>query len=269
MTPLLRFSARILPVRALRAPAVFLARLAGGGALLDAAAMAIGPLELGPPVRVETAVTLKRSRVALVTTAGLFIKGEAPLRESHYSGDFGYRIIPRDIALSRLAIGKSAIDRRLASLDPNIVFPIERLKELKDRKEIGEVAMNHYSFSGWCDDYGPLAGGSAKEVARRMRYEGVDKAVVIAASVLSQESAVIVQRVIESEGIPTVSIVYGRRAAEALKPPRCVVLEGAPLSRSEEYLDKDAQRDLLLKMVRKFEPHAENVAHADKAPLKS
>lgn len=267
MNPLLRFLSRTIPVRALKRPAVLFARLAGGGALADAAA-SLGSLELGPSVRTETAVPLGRSRVALVTTSGLFVRGDAPFRETNWSGDFGYRIIPRDTAPSRLTIGRAAIDRRLVLLDPNIVLPIERLKELKNENEIGDVASLHYSFSAWCDDYSPLAGGSAKEVARRMRYDGVDKAVIIPASLLSQESAVIVQRVIESEGIPTVSLVYGRGAAEALKPPRCVVVQGAPLSRADEYLDKGAQRELLSKLLAKFEPQAEKAANAGKSSLK-
>lgn len=194
------------------------------------------------------------SKVALVTTGGFYVKGQEPLKEQKFHGDFGYRILPRDITLSRLSIGRTLLDHRLPLLDPNILLPIDRLKELKEEGVIKEVALNHYSFSGFCSDTEPLTGGSAKEVARRLRYEGVDKTIVIAASILSQETAVQVQRVIEEEGIPTVSLLYSADAAKNLKPPRALILpQSSSLYRLEEYLDKAAQKKLLLALLRQFE----------------
>ncbi len=271
MKPLLRFFARILPLRRLRAPAVFLARLVRGiapGLEADAFVSALGYPELGPSVRIENHVALKRSRVSLVTTAGFFVKGDLAFREGPLYGDFTFRVIPRDMPPARLALGKAFLDRRLPLLDPNIVFPIERLKELKAEKVIQEAALYHYSLAAYCGDTDPLVGGSAKEIARRMRYEGVDKAVILPASRLGQEAAVRVQRVIEEAGIPTVSVLYSKAAAEALKPPRCVILENRPLARSEEYLDRETQKELLLKLLRKFEPFGETSPHGEPAALK-
>jgi D-proline reductase (dithiol) PrdB len=201
----------------------------------------------------ESQVPLRDSKIALVTTAGYCVKGQEPFREQKFRGDFAYRALPRDITLSRLSVGRALLDHRLPLLDPNILFPIDRLKELKEEGVVKDVALNHYSFSGYCTDYDPLVGGSAKEVARRLRYEGVDKVVVIAASILSQETAVLVQRVIEEDGLPTVSLLYTAEAVKNLKPPRACLLGKASLYRLEEYLDKAAQRRLLLRLLEQFE----------------
>ena len=201
----------------------------------------------------ENRIPLASSKVALVTTAGIFVKGQEPFREMSLQGDFAYRVIPRDLPTSRLALSKFWIDRRLLSMDTNIVLPIDRLKELQQEGVVKEVASNHYSFCGFCSDYGPLVWGSGKEVARRLRYEGVDKALVIAASVLSQESAVLVQRVIEEEGIPTVSLTYSADAVDALKPPRTCILPKRSLCNLDEYLDKSAQKKLVSTMLAQFD----------------
>ena len=201
----------------------------------------------------ENTVPLRESKVALVTTGGLFVKGQEPLRDSKFRGDFAHRRISRDIPVSKLGLGKSLLDHRLPLLDPNIILPIDRLKELKDEGFIKEVALNHYSFSAYCTDYAPLAGGSAKEVSRRLRYDGVDKVVVIAASILSQETAVLIQRAIEDDGIPTVSLLYTEEAIRNLKPPRSCVLKKGSLCSLEGYLDTDAQKGLLMTLLRQMD----------------
>ena len=95
---------------------------------------------------------VKNTKVALVTFAGFFVKGQPPFKESPFGGDFDYRVLHRDIPLMRLAIGREFIDRRLALLDPNILYPVDRLKELQEEGLIGEIAQNHYSFSPYCRD---------------------------------------------------------------------------------------------------------------------
>lgn len=250
-----RFSSNVFRSGEIKAAALFLGRfLKGPGRpVSDRFAAWLGCAKLEPVSCARTDVPLRRSKVAIVTTAGFFVKGQEPFREGQYGGDFTYRIIPRDVAPSKLSLGKLWADRRLPLLDPNVLFPIARLKELKEEGVIGDAARDHYSFCAFCSDYGPLLGGSAREVARRMRYEGVDRAVVIPASVLSQEAAVLIQRVIEGEGLQTVSLVYSRHAFERLRPPRAHVLGRGSLGTLEEYLDPGAQKKLLLALLSKFE----------------
>ena len=119
---------------------------------------------------------LTRCRVAIVTTAGLHRRGDRPFSP----GAPTYRIIPsdtpsRDIVQSQTSIG---FDRTPIMRDINISFPIDRLRELSARGELGGLAPSCYSFLGAQRDLGRIETDTAPEAARRMRDEGVDVALV-------------------------------------------------------------------------------------------
>jgi hypothetical protein len=201
---------------------------------------------------VHNQIPMNQSTVAMITTSGLFVKGQAPFEEKRFWGDYGYRPIHRTISLSKLAYSQYAADTRLARLDPNMLLPIQRLQALADEGFIKAQAVHHYSFYGYCLDLKRLIYGSAKDVARRLRYEGVDKALIMTSSVLSQNTAIIVQRSIEAEGIPTCSIVYTSEALKGLRPPRSVQFKNGSLYRQEEYLEPQFQTNLLKVMLGTF-----------------
>ena len=62
--------------------------------------------------------------------------------------------------------------------DVNISFPIDRLRELVTRGELGGLAPNHYSFMGAQRDLARIQGETGPEVGRRLRSEGVDAALI-------------------------------------------------------------------------------------------
>lgn len=67
-------------------------------------------------------------------------------------------------------------DHRDADRDVNVVFPIDRLRELAGTGEIGRPAPFHYSFMGYVT--GPhlatLRDATSREVARRLGEAGID-----------------------------------------------------------------------------------------------
>lgn len=95
----------------------------------------------GPP--------LTARRVALVSTAGLHRRDDRPFE--FMSGE--YRIIPGDIKTNDLVMShvSTNFDRSGFQQDWNVVFPLDRLRELADRSFIGSVADFHYSFMGAAD----------------------------------------------------------------------------------------------------------------------
>jgi D-proline reductase (dithiol) PrdB len=115
---------------------------------------------------------LSECRVALVTTGGLHLRADKPFT----NGDQTFRVIPsgtppKDILLSHTSIG---FDRSGVIRDLNLVFPMDRLRELVEQGEIGSVGPNHYSFLGAQRKYDGLIGESGPEVGRRLKAEGVD-----------------------------------------------------------------------------------------------
>ena len=119
---------------------------------------------------------LAECRVAIVTTAGLHPRGD----RAFGPGEQGYRIIPAgtpaaDIIQSHTSLG---FDRVPIMRDLNISFPIDRLRELVTRGELGGAALNHYSFMGAQRDLKRIEEETGPEVGRRLREEGVDAALI-------------------------------------------------------------------------------------------
>jgi D-proline reductase (dithiol) PrdB len=105
------------------------------------------------------------ARLALVTSSGHFVAGHdpQPLGEGDMSQEEATErilefirceptlsTIPVDTPLADLRVRQPGYDVRGARLDPNVVFPLERLRELESDGVIGELAPNAYSFTGAC-----------------------------------------------------------------------------------------------------------------------
>ena len=91
---------------------------------------------------------LARCRIAIVTTAGLHRKGDRPFGPSASATD--YRIIPGATPAAELVMSHQSVnfDRSGFQEDHNVVFPIDRLRELARDSTIGAVAEYHYAFMG-------------------------------------------------------------------------------------------------------------------------
>lgn len=89
---------------------------------------------------------LAQTRLALVSTAGLHRRTDRPFG----IGETGYRLIPRDVQANDLVMShiSTNFDRTGFQMDMNMVFPLDRLKELKDDGFVGSIAEYHYSFMG-------------------------------------------------------------------------------------------------------------------------
>src|SRR5438128_1342769 len=91
----------------------------------------------GPP--------LKDRRVAIVTTAGLHRRTDKPFllaTNPDQSKPVDYRVIPADTKAKELLMSHTStnFDRSGFQQDSNLVFPIDRLRELASSGSIGSVA---------------------------------------------------------------------------------------------------------------------------------
>jgi len=122
-----------------------------------------------------TGSPLTQRRVALITTAGLHHRSD--LSFSVGAGD--YRIIPADISANGLVMGhiSTNFDRSGFQQDWNVVFPLDRLKELAVEKKIGSVADFHYSFMGATDPARMEA--TVRGLAGILKNDGVDAVLLV------------------------------------------------------------------------------------------
>jgi D-proline reductase (dithiol) PrdB len=116
------------------------------------------------------------SRIALVTTAGVHLRSQAPYDMEDREGDPTFREIAAGTRIEDLMITHNYYDHRDADQDINVVFPIKRLEELEAEGIIGEVAPRHFSFMGHILGHHieTLVNRTGPEVARMLRADGVD-----------------------------------------------------------------------------------------------
>ncbi len=85
------------------------------------------------------------SKVALLSTGGIHLKDQAPF---HYKDDTSCYEIPKDVDYARLRVSHFGYLTHDAGIDPNCVFPLERLREMEADGAIGELADPAYSLMG-------------------------------------------------------------------------------------------------------------------------
>src|SRR5215470_14105029 len=82
---------------------------------------------------------LKECRIALVSTSGAYVEGMQPFSEN----DLSYRSIPADTDTKKIRFVPGHFDTSKAAEDANIMFPLDRLRELAASGEIKGLTDNH------------------------------------------------------------------------------------------------------------------------------
>lgn len=122
---------------------------------------------------------LSEARVALVTTAGAHLDDQLPFHTDTVAGDHSWRIISDDADLARLRFSHTHYDTSSAELDPNVVFPLDRLHELVDSGRIGGTSPIHVGMMGFNPDPGLIIDVTGPAVASLLVDAEVDVAILV------------------------------------------------------------------------------------------
>lgn len=124
---------------------------------------------------------LAACRVALVSSAGLVPPGVEPFDERKRGGDFSHRLIPAETEVQALEEHhrSDAFDHDGIAADRNICFPLDRLRELAARGEIGSVAPQHISLMGSITAPGRLVKMTLPLVTAQLQKDEVDVALLV------------------------------------------------------------------------------------------
>jgi D-proline reductase (dithiol) PrdB len=124
---------------------------------------------------------LAACRLALVSSAAFVAPGQPPIDDSARGGDPSFREIPADVDLATLreTHRSESFDHSGLARDPNLGFPLERLRELVRAGRIGSLAPRHLSFMGSILAPGRLVKRTAPEAARRLVADGVEAALLV------------------------------------------------------------------------------------------
>ena len=125
--------------------------------------------------------SLSAGKLTLITTGGIHLKSQPPFNMLDKDGDPSFREIRSDIDVKELMITHDYYDHSDAEKDINIVFPIERLRELLEEGEIGSLAATFYSFMGHIDGrhIPTLITKSAPAIVKKLKAEQVDIALLV------------------------------------------------------------------------------------------
>jgi D-proline reductase (dithiol) PrdB len=110
---------------------------------------------------------LSEMMVAIVSSSGVYLEGQEPYTDN---GDESYRVLTGDLDAGQLRFKHNHYDTSEAQKDPNVVFPIERLRELQAEGFIRGVSNKHIGFKGFSVNlkaqYENLAPKVAEEIER-------------------------------------------------------------------------------------------------------
>ncbi len=121
---------------------------------------------------------LAESRLAFVSTAGVQPKGTLPFDVVHPVGDYSFRRVPSVAKPEDLEIHQLKYPTVGANRDLNVIFPIERLRELVAEGVVGGLTTDFFSFIGYNMDPERLERTLAEEIAEAVAADAADIALL-------------------------------------------------------------------------------------------
>lgn len=133
----------------------------------------ITPNSIFTPVTKE----LKDMKIALATAAGVHLKSD---ERFNFAGDFSFRLVPGNTKDVDLMVSHGGYDNADVNKDINCMFPLSRLRELKETGLFREVAETHIGFMGGGGNQEKFKNETGPEIAKILKNEGVDAVVLTA-----------------------------------------------------------------------------------------
>ena len=100
-----------------------------------------------PLTKPATAIT--ESKLLFLSSSGVQPTGSLPFDVAHPVGDFTFRRVPSKSSVEDLEIHQIKYPTDGASVDLNVIFPIERLREEVTAGNIGGLTENFLTFIGY------------------------------------------------------------------------------------------------------------------------
>jgi D-proline reductase (dithiol) PrdB len=170
------------------------------------------------------AVRLKHSRLLFISSIGAYLpKSQPAFDEFNPLGDYSIRLIPSDTPLHLLDLANGHIDISAAQEDLQTLLPLDHLRDLVTQGVIGQLTSEFISFNG----YHPHAIRVVKElvptILGTVKELQADAALLIPVGALCVQSAGLIARALEMNGIATTIATNNNDAITLTAPPRAAV----------------------------------------------
>lgn len=117
---------------------------------------------------------ISECRVCFVSTSGVQPQNTMPFDVVHPIGDYTFRRVPSNSDVQELEIHQLKYPTFGANRDLNVIYPIERLRELVEENVIGSLTENFFSFIGYNMDPVRLEKTLAENLADAIENEKPD-----------------------------------------------------------------------------------------------
>ena len=197
-----------------------------------------------PPASLDTAC------VALITTAGLHLRGDPPFRTAEEPlGDTSFRVVPHGTWPRELALDAVYVDRRFVAQDPEVALPMRALERLHRERRVGRPAARHWSFCAGIVRPYPGLEQSVEGLVPLLREDGVDVVVLLPTCSLCVQTVCLLARELESRGFATVTLTMIPELSSIVGAPRTLSVRfpfGAPCGDPER---RDLHRAVLFEAL--------------------
>ena len=119
---------------------------------------------------------LSACRLGLIASGGVYVTGQVAF---HFKDDASFRAVPTNVKTSDLRTAHFAYDQTDARKDPNVVFPIDTLRQLVKENVIGELADHCFTFMGGIYSSRRVRDELAPQLTERLLAERVDVALLV------------------------------------------------------------------------------------------
>ena len=122
---------------------------------------------------------LSKSRIAIVTAAGVHLREQEPFNIADEMGDLTFRLIAPEVETPQLMVTHHHYDHSDADRDINVVFPLDALRDLEAEGFVGGLAAKHVGYMGYTMQLKAMYEGTAPQIANEIDRGGRADAVVL------------------------------------------------------------------------------------------
>lgn len=194
---------------------------------------------------------LAAARVGMLGTAGAYVPGQLAY---HYKDDISIREIPsatedRNLRFAHVTENYLVDARR----DPGCVFPLRALRNLAAEGFIRAIPATVFSCMGGVYSQRRVREELAPALLEAFRAQQVDAVLLVPMCPVCHQSACIIARLLEANGIPTMCLGSAHDILEAGRPPRATFVD-YPLGHSAgKPFDEADQQSILRAALRGLE----------------
>ena len=119
---------------------------------------------------------ISEASLTLIASGGIYRKGQ---RAFHFKDDSSFRLIDTDTPTDELRVTHFAYDLRDARSDPNVVFPLEGLRDMVAEKRLGQLTSKAITFMGGIYSSRRVKEELAPKIVQEVRDQRADIALLV------------------------------------------------------------------------------------------